>query len=130
MFAEVAFNLPLERTFHYLVPEPLRATLQPGMRVAAPFGPRERIGMVVRLPKESPIRQLKAVRRAIDPVPVITQERWKLAQWMADYYACSLGEALATLVPSGLRFRPTTSAVSDTGPTSDDRPVSDTQSHC
>ena len=103
--AEVAFNLPLEKTFHYLIPEAMRETLVPGMRVAVPFGPRERIGFVLRMVAESPIRELKEIRRVLDPVPVIAGERWALASWLSDYYCCSLGEALAVMVPGGLRLR-------------------------
>ncbi|MBI3331199.1 MAG: primosomal protein N' [Candidatus Omnitrophica bacterium] len=101
--AEVAFNLPLEKTFHYLIPPALQGSVEPGKRVAAPFGPRERIGFVLRLVAESPIRELKEIRRVLDPVPVIAGERWALASWLSDYYCCSLGEALAAMVPGGLR---------------------------
>ena len=104
MIAEVAFNLPLERTFHYLIPAALQGLLQPGMRVVAPFGPRERIGFVTRFVAESPIRQLKEIRRLVDPVPVVTDERWALAAWICAYYCCSLGEALFLMVPSALRL--------------------------
>ncbi|PIQ84214.1 MAG: primosomal protein N' [Candidatus Omnitrophica bacterium CG11_big_fil_rev_8_21_14_0_20_63_9] len=102
--AEVVFNLPIERSFHYLIPEPLRDTLQPGMRVSVPFGPRQRIGLVTQCLARSPIRHLKPIRRVIDPRPVISDERWALAQWMSEYYACSLGEALFAMVPSTLRL--------------------------
>ena len=104
MIAEVAFNLPLERTFHYLIPLDAEAMLQPGMRVAAPFGPRERIGFVLRRVAKSPIRELKSIRRVLDPMPVIAEERWALASWLAEYYYCSLGEALAAMVPGDLRL--------------------------
>ena len=50
MIAEVAFNLPLERTFHYLVPASMERSHKAGMRVLAPFGPRERLGFIVGLP--------------------------------------------------------------------------------
>ena len=120
--AEVAFNLPLERTFHYQIPSQLGDAVRPGMRVAAPFGPRERMGFVLRLLAESPIRELKAIRRVIDPAPVISDERWALASWLSDYYDCSLGEALFVMVPSGLRLRP----VSDTSRLDDSGLVSDT----
>ncbi|MBI4343139.1 MAG: hypothetical protein HY599_07210, partial [Candidatus Omnitrophica bacterium] len=53
--AEVAFNLPLERTFHYLVPAHLNHAAQRGVRVAAPFGPRERVGFILQRVDESPI---------------------------------------------------------------------------
>ncbi len=121
MIAEIVFNLPLERSFHYLIPAALRDAVCPGVRVVAPFGPRERIGFVTRLVTQSPIHELKAIRRAIDPTPMVTDERWALATWLSEYYACSLGEALAAMVPSGLRLKGQTSsgpsalAVSATG---------------
>ena len=125
MIAEVAFNIPLERTFHYLIPPRLQASIQPGVRVAAPFGRRELIGVVLRLPDRSPIQLLKPLRRAIDPAPVITGERWPLAEWLSRYYGCSLGEAVAVMVPGSLRL---TRPVSDTSPRDADRLVSETGS--
>lgn len=103
--AEVAFNLPLEKTFHYSIPEDFKETLQAGMRVAVPFGRLKKQGFVVSLTDKSPFKELKSIQRIIDPLPVIADERWKLAQWMADYYFCSIGEALAAMVPSQLRIR-------------------------
>src|SRR3989338_4118668 len=102
--AEVVFNLPLERSFHYLIPSKLQASLQSGMRVIAPFGPRERVGFVVARVARSPFPQLKPIRRIIDPVPLIGDEQWALAAWLSDYYSCSLGEARAAMVPSQLRI--------------------------
>ena len=125
MIAEVAFNIPLDRTFHYRIPPSLEPAARPGVRVAAPFGPRERIGFVLRVLAQSPIRELKDIRRAIDPVPVIADERWELARWLSAYYYCSLGEALAAMVPSGLRLRMTV-PVSDTDQQSATWSVSDT----
>jgi primosomal protein N' (replication factor Y) len=102
--AEVVFNIPLERSFHYLIPPKLQGLLQPGMRVMAPFGSREQMGFVTQLLAKSPIHELKAIRRLIDPLPVIADERWKLALWLSEYYYCSLGEALAVIIPSQLRM--------------------------
>ena len=104
MIAEVAFNLPLERTFHYQVPEAFQRALQPGMRALVPFGTRERMGMVIRLLARSPITSLKPLRRLLDDAPVITGARWTLARWLASYYGCSLGEALGAMVPASLRL--------------------------
>lgn len=104
MIAEVIFNLPLERAFHYLVPEPWQHHVLPGMRVLVPFGPRRLVGFVSRLRTTSPIKHPKALLRLIDSKPVLTQEGWQLAQWLATYYFCSLGEACACLIPSALRL--------------------------
>jgi primosomal protein N' (replication factor Y) len=103
MIAAVAFNLPLEKTFHYSVPESLAPPLRPGMRVRVPFGRRELTGMVVGLPSASPFTSLKPIANVVDAVPMIAGERWALAQWLSKHYYCSLGEALAAMVPAGLR---------------------------
>ena len=104
MIAEVVFHLPIERGFHYLIPPSLRQSLQPGMRVMAPFGPRERMGFVVQCVPTSPIRSVKPLRCLVDQVPMVTGERWALASWLSEYYGCSLGEALFAMVPSSLRL--------------------------
>ncbi|MDP3722422.1 MAG: primosomal protein N' [Candidatus Omnitrophota bacterium] len=104
MIAEVAFQIPLERSFHYLIPSELEGIVQPGMRVLAPFGRQERLGFVLGVGDTSPIKELKTIRRLIDPTPVISHERWTLAAWFSTYYCCSLGEALATMVPTQLRL--------------------------
>ena len=114
MIAEVVFNLPLERGFDYLVPPQMQPVIQRGMRVVAPFGPRRLIGYVAQVRQRSAIQQPKTLLRLIDHVPVLTPERWRLAQWLADYYYCSLGETCASMVPTGLRLRePSGSRVAD-----------------
>ncbi|MBI4341324.1 MAG: primosomal protein N' [Candidatus Omnitrophica bacterium] len=112
----MVFNLPIERSFHYLIPPALRAALEPGMRVAAPFGRRECVGIVVARAARSPVKELKAFRRVIDPAPVIAGERWALARWLSSTYYCSLGEALFAMVPADLRLRPLESHVSPETP--------------
>lgn len=103
--AEVVFNLPLERTFHYLISADLYDKLKPGMRVLAPFGGRELLGFAIYVGTESPLplNRLKTIRRVVDAHPVIDGERWELARWMSGYYLCTLGEALAAMVPAALR---------------------------
>jgi len=103
--AEVVFNLPLERAFHYLIPPALESTAQPGARVLAPFGSTSRIGFVVKRVSKSSFPMLKTVRRVLDSRPVIADERWALAEWLSRHYCCSFGEALAALIPGELRIR-------------------------
>lgn len=106
MIADVVFNLPLERSFHYAIPSALEPAVQRGVRVVVPFGPRERVGMVTGQVGASRIRELKPLRRVLDPQPLMAQEGWALAEWLAAYYGCSLGEALFAMVPSALRLKP------------------------
>ncbi len=106
MFAEVVFNLPLEKSFHYSITDSQAKTLRPGMRVMAPFGARRLVGTVLSLIDKSSIPGIKPIQRIIDPVPLIADERWDIAQWMHQSYACSYGEALAAMMPAQLRLKP------------------------
>ncbi|NLW50372.1 MAG: primosomal protein N' [Candidatus Brocadiaceae bacterium] len=104
--AEVALNVPLRRTFDYLIPDALRGRVQPGVRVEVPFGNRRReLAFCVALKEsaEVPESDLKAVVRLIDPEPTVTPGMMGLARWAARYYHCSLGEALCAAVPPGVR---------------------------
>ena len=44
VFAEVVFPVPVDRAFHYRIPESLGARVRPGCRVLAPFGRRTMTG--------------------------------------------------------------------------------------
>ena len=120
MIAEVVFNLPLERGFHYLVPTAFERALQPRIRVLAPFGRRRLVGMVHRVCATTPIANPKPILRVLDQRPVLTPSSRRLAEWMATTYCCSLGEAYACLVPSALRIR---FSASDAVPPVSERPL-------
>jgi len=103
-FAEVVLNLPLDRSFTYRVPLPLRDTVRPGMRVKVPFGPREQTGYVVRLADSASYPRIKDLKEASDEV--LADERLlELTHWVASRYACSWGEAINAAIPSGVKTK-------------------------
>ena len=104
--AVVAPNLPLDRTFDYIIPEPLRGRVQPGSRVRVPFGNRKSVlGYCVGLKDEPdvPEAKLKPLKKCLDKQPLFTPELQELARWISDYYRCSLGEALHAVLPAAVR---------------------------
>jgi primosomal protein N' (replication factor Y) len=104
--ASVALNLALDRTFDYLVPEPLRGQVVVGGRVRVPFRKRGNVlGYCVELKESSELleSELRSVASSQDREPVFTPLMLKLARWMADYYRCSLGEALHAALPAAVR---------------------------
>ncbi|MDR2210702.1 MAG: primosomal protein N' [Spirochaetaceae bacterium] len=102
---EVVFNIPLGRSYTYLPDE--KGEARTGKRVMLPFGRRESLGYVVgelqALPPGLDSEKLKRVRRVVDPEPVFDGADISLARWMASYYFCGPGEALAAMIPSGRR---------------------------
>src|SRR5690348_15756107 len=100
MYLEVAFPLPLPRTFHYLSPDAGDRVAVIGRRVAAPFGPKTLVGYVVGTTTAKPPFEIKPVRGWIDGEPMLNSKLLELARSIAEAYLCSLGEALAAILPS------------------------------
>lgn len=104
-FAEVALPTPVDRLFDYSVPEPLAARARVGHRVTVAFGRREMQGFIVGLKDESHLlrHQIKEILAAPDDEPLVGPGMLHLTRWMAEYYACSWGEALQAVLPAVVR---------------------------
>lgn len=107
LYLELAFDLPVDRTFFYTCPEDDAAPVV-GCRVRAPFSGRTLTGYVVaagtampRLPRKN--ITLKPIERVLDKAPLFGSTTLPLARWLADFYFCTLGQALATMLPRGIR---------------------------
>ncbi len=102
-FLDLVFNLPIEGPFTYSLPKSLEA--EQGVRVAAPFRGRRLVGYVVGQPDGPPpgVTTIKEIQRVVDQKPLFDEALLKLARWMSTMYICSLGEALAAILPGGKR---------------------------
>ncbi|MCH7674879.1 primosomal protein N' [candidate division KSB1 bacterium] len=98
-YVNVALPLPLNKTFTYLVPLELTSLAKIGSRVIAPFGARRLTGFIVGITNKTELEQVKTVQDILDLKPLISSEMLKLAGWISDYYLCSLGEVLKSMVP-------------------------------
>lgn len=107
VIAEVALPVPLRRLFDYKWnPETTESpSLQVGVRVIVPFGPRKLIGVVLGLKKESEwdINKLKPIQKILDDEAVVTEPQQKLLTWAANYYQHPIGEVFSTALPAKLR---------------------------
>ncbi len=112
MFAvNVAINLPVKnlfRQFTYAVP-PKLDFVDNGWRVVVPFSGQKVEGFVVErvpFPRDAALAdRLKSVEAAIGDVPWFDKEMLATARWMAQYYMCSLAEAMRLFVPGKSSIR-------------------------
>jgi primosomal protein N' (replication factor Y) len=100
-FIEVLLPIPLERNFTYSVTREQFNRLQPGMRVAIPFGKAKLYpGLVVSLHHTPPVAyEAREVYQVLDESPLVSELQLGLWKWMALYYMCTLGEVFRTAVP-------------------------------
>jgi primosomal protein N' (replication factor Y) len=107
--AGVVLNRPVEQVWTYRVPEALRSRVRPGARVKVPLGRGNKpaVGYCVSIeptpPDDLDPARLKDVADVLDVPPLIDQGMLDLTRWMADYYACSWGQALDAVVPAGVK---------------------------
>jgi len=103
MFVEVVFPLPFRKAFTYSVPKELEELVKVGVRAVAPFGKRTLTGFIVNIPTSTTLKksEVKPISDILDDKPIFTNKSIKFYEWLADYYLCSLGEALKLLVPQG-----------------------------
>jgi len=102
-FAQVAVALPIDRLFHYSIPEMLSGEIVVGKRVFVPFANRRVVGYVVGLTDEAEVKEVKAIESVIDKDPIVSDEMLKLTKWISDTYFCSWGEAIAAVIPAGIK---------------------------
>jgi primosomal protein N' (replication factor Y) len=104
-FVDVALPIPIEDPFTYAVPASLQDRIAVGARVVVPLGRRVETGFAVGFPATANEDGLKTIIDLPDTAPIIADEMMRVCRWIAEYYCCSLGEALNCAVPAGIRIR-------------------------
>ena len=104
--ATVVFPEGPAESYDYSVPDGLRGEIEPGRRVRVPFGRGNRLvdGYCVKLESRNNLtRRLKPLAQVVDSHTLLAPAMLRLAEWMADYYLCNLGQALEGILPAGVR---------------------------
>ena len=104
-YVGVALDLPVDRLFTYRVHGAQRERAGVGHRVQVPFRGRTLTGFVAALEHGEPDFKVLDVKDAPDEGATLTPDLLKLGGFIARYYGCSLGEALAAMVPRGVRHK-------------------------
>ena len=112
-YLEIILNLPVNQgfTYSYIPPEKEKAELIPaiGKRAEIMFGNKKTQGFIInisdKIPENCPVgpEKIKPVKRIIDKEPLFGKELIEIANWIARYYLCTLGEAVFSMIPSGRR---------------------------
>ena len=104
-FADVILPLPLQNTFTYEVPSEFKG-VQAGMRVVVQFGQKKfYTAIVFKIHNETPKNyRAKLIINVLDHQPIISNQQFKLWEWIANYYCCSLGDVMHSALPSVLKL--------------------------
>ena len=106
MYCQVIVDIVHENVaspFTYRIPDTM--TLEPGQRVAVPFGPREKEGIVLELTETCDLdpSRVREVIRPLEDYAAIPLELMALAKEMAEKAHCPLAETLRLMLPAQMR---------------------------
>lgn len=105
-FVQVLLPVPIPKTFTYRVPRKYEELIQVGIRAIVPFGQKKIItGVISSIHHEAPKDyEAKYILEILDEFPILSQQQFKLFEWMAQYYMATEGEVLNVGLPSGLKL--------------------------
>lgn len=103
MFAEVLLELSVRKPLTYAIPPELNERVVPGVWVEIPLRQRMTRGYVVAVHPETSFSTALPIHAVLSDGPVLTDDLFRLALWMASYYATPIERVLKTMLPSGVR---------------------------
>lgn len=106
LFAELLLPVPIRKLFTYRVPFILNDKIMIGQRAIVQFGDRKILTGIITTIHEQPPKEYEAkyLLELLDDFPTVTDLQFKLFNWIADYYLCSVGEVINAALPSGLKL--------------------------
>ena len=102
-YARVLVDDSAGKAFDYELPEAVAGTLQPGSRVRVPVRTRTALATVIELLDETDVPGVKLISAVVSAEPILSPLLLKLGAWMADYYCCSIEQAMKAVLPNVIR---------------------------
>lgn len=102
-YAAVILDVSVDKTLDYGITSAQQSTLFPGSRVEVPVRGHLRPGYVVAIKNQPDFTPVKPIAKILSDSPLITEELFRLALWMAKYYCCPLRQVFKMILPSSVR---------------------------
>ncbi len=102
-YAKVILEVSIHKALDYAIPRELGHLIERGVCVEVPLRGGVKRGFVAAVSEHSEVAKPRAILRCLSAGPVVTNELFELALWMAKYYVCPLGKVLKTMLPAGVR---------------------------
>lgn len=106
-FADLILPLALQRLYTYKIPPEFFSQLKKGQRVVVQFGKSKMYTAVVHAIHDNMPEHYdaKEILEVLDVKPVITEHQFRIWEWMAEYYLCTLGEIMIACLPAIMKLQ-------------------------
>jgi len=103
LYAQVLLEVSIKKPLDYTIPPELRKSVSVGTWVEVPLRNKTSRGYVVAISNTSSVTKTLPIIRPLSDGPIITEDLFQLALWMAHYYATPIEKIIRTMLPSGVR---------------------------
>ena len=105
-YAKIILPMATPKPYTYHIPEDLAEKVKFGVRVEVQFGIGRDLysALVIEVTAIKPDHPTKPILQVIDNEAIITSEQLRFWQWMASYYACTLGEIMSAALPTNMKL--------------------------
>ncbi len=112
-YIDVIIPIPIQRLFTYRITASEAQFLEPGIRVAVPFGKTKvYTGIVHKIHELAPTAyEAKDIQQILDETPIVNLKQLELWQWIASYYLCTLGDVMRAALPNAFILESETTVV-------------------
>lgn len=105
LFVNVLLPLPVPGYFTYRVPFDLNESVAVGKRVVVQFGKKKvYTALIQSISEKAPAVETKYILGVLDLHPVACEYQFRLWEWIAGYYCCTVGEVMNAALPSALKL--------------------------
>ena len=105
MIVDVAFPIPVAKTFSYTVPDRWKPFVKRFLRLKVPFHNKIHTGVITDI-YENDSPGLKEILEIIDVFPIVDNTLIELSAWLSHYYITPVGPVLKYLLPPTLNIEP------------------------
>ncbi len=105
-FVKIILPIAIPKAYTYYIPTELQGKIKKGVRVEVQFGKnRVYAGLVLEMASEAEKdTKPKPIISVIDDEPIVNEKQLQLWQWIAEYYACTIGEVMNAALPANLKL--------------------------
>ncbi len=105
LFVNVLLPLPVAGYFTYRVPFDLNESVEAGKRVVVQFGKKKvYTALIHSISEKAPNVETKYILGVLDLHPIANDFQFKLWEWIASYYCCTVGEVMNAALPTALKL--------------------------
>jgi primosomal protein N' (replication factor Y) len=112
-FADVILPLAIPRLLTYEILPESSSSVAVGKRVIVQVG-KQKIysGLVKRIHNQIPLySDIKIIQSVLDDEAIVNEKQFRLWEWIAEYYMCTIGEVMNCALPASLKLQSETTII-------------------